>query len=265
MNPLATVLGLVLLVALLLVLFRVLFTFVTVHDYERGLRYVNGRFRGLVAEGTHLSMPPFREVRVLDARPIHQVLEGQEVLSADGVAMKIALVARYVVADPVAAVTGDQDFRRATYLTLQLGLRDVLAAGSADELLAARARIGPAVMERAAPILAKLGVEVLSVEVRDMMLPGELKRVFAGVVAARKEGEAALERARGETAALRNLANAARMLEEHPGLVQLRLLQSVGATSGNTIMVGIPDGQGPQGSAGQARRRRTDAAPAVDG
>ena len=98
--------------------------------------------------------------------------------------------------------------------------------------------------------LARLGVELLSVDVRDLMLPAELKRAFAGVVAARKDGEIALERARGETAALRNLANAGRMLEDNPGLVQLRLLQEIGGSTGNTVVIGLPDG------AGTTRNRR---------
>ena len=70
------------------------------------------------------------------------------------------------------------------------------------------------------------------------MLPGDLKRIFAQEVAARKEGLAALERARGETAALRNLANAARMIEDNPALMQLRLLQQLGTTGGNTVVLG---------------------------
>ncbi len=80
------------------------------------------------------------------------------------------------------------------------------------------------------------------------MVPGDLKRVFAGVVAARKEGEAGLERVRGETAALRNLANAGRMVEDNPGLLQLRMLQQLGGSSGNTVMLTMPDGQGSTGS-----------------
>jgi regulator of protease activity HflC (stomatin/prohibitin superfamily) len=72
------------------------------------------------------------------------------------------------------------------------------------------------------------------------MFPGELRRTFAQVVAARKEGLAALERARGETASLRNLANAARMMSANPTLLQLRLLQELGKSAGNTIVLGLP-------------------------
>jgi SPFH domain / Band 7 family len=170
------------------------------------------------------------------------------VLTSDGVALKVSLAARYVVGDPVAAVTGDQNFRQALHLELQLGLREVLAVGTAEDVLAARTKIGPAVLEKVASKLARIGIELLSVEVRDVMVPGELKRVFAGVVAARKEGEATLERARSETAALRNLANAGRMVEDNPGLLQLRMLQQLGGSSGNTVMLTMPDGQGSTGS-----------------
>jgi regulator of protease activity HflC (stomatin/prohibitin superfamily) len=218
---------------------------VTVHDYERGLRYRRGRFSGLVDPGTYPVIRAFNEVRVLDGRPSFITVEGQEVLTSDGVPLKVSLAARYVVGDPVAAVTGDQSYSRAMYLELQLSLRDVVARGTIDEILGARSNIGPAIFEETASKLARMGIELLAVEVRDLMLPGDLKRMFAGVVAARKEGEAALERVRAETAALRNMANAGRMIEDNPGLLQLRMLQQLGASSGNTVMLSMPDGVSP--------------------
>src|SRR4051812_36268942 len=99
----------------------------------------------------------------------------------------------------------------------------------------------------AKPSRARSPVSVSScwgVDVRDVMVPSELKRAFAGIVAARREGEAAVERARGETAALRGLANAGRMLEDSPGLLQLRILQQLGASSGNSIVLGWPGSDG---------------------
>jgi regulator of protease activity HflC (stomatin/prohibitin superfamily) len=240
-NPILAVLAaavIVVVVAAVLGLMRI----ITVHDYERGLRYSRGRLRGLLDPGAYVSFRPLSEIQVFDMRPTLVTIDGQDVLTADGVNLRISLVAKYLVGDPAAAVGGDQDYRRALYVTLQLALREVLAGRTADQVLAGRGELGPAAKERSAGAMARLGVELLSVDVRDLMLPGELKRAFAGVVAARKEGEIALERARGETAALRNLANAARMLEDHPGLVQLRLLQEIGASSGNTVVVGMQDG-----------------------
>jgi regulator of protease activity HflC (stomatin/prohibitin superfamily) len=267
-EQLIRLLAFALVVVLAALLVRAFVSVVTVHDYERGLRYRRGRFSGLVDPGSHVLIRSLTEVRVLDARPGFIVVEGQEVLTSDGVALKVSLVARYVVGDPVAAVSGDQDFRRALYLELQLGLRDALAAGTVEEILSARSKIGPAVMERAASALARLGIELLGVEVRDIMVPGELKRLFAGVVAARKEGEASLERVRAETAALRSLANAGRLVEDNPGLLQLRMLQQVGGSTGNTVMLSMPDGHGggasaEAGAAGAETARRGRARGAV--
>lgn len=233
---------LLLVVVLVALLVRATVRIVTVHDYERGLRYRSGRFTGLVDPGAHVTIPPLSEVRLLDGRPASMTIEGQEVLTADGVPLKVSLVARYVVGDPVAAVTGDQSYLRSLYLDLQLGIREVVAAGTVDEILAERAKLGPAVLERAASDLARIGIELIDAQVRDLMVPADLKRVLAGVVVARKEGEASLERVRAETAALRNLANAGRLVEENPGLLQLRMLQQLSSSPGNTVMLSMPDG-----------------------
>ena len=90
-----------------------------------------------------------------------------------------------------------------------------------------------------APANAVEGETQITVNLKDIMFPGELKKIFAQVVRAQKEGQAALERARGETAALRNLANAAKPVESNPALMQFRLLESLGETSGNTVVLGM--------------------------
>jgi regulator of protease activity HflC (stomatin/prohibitin superfamily) len=217
---------------------------VTIHDYERGLRFNRGRLAGLVDPGMHVTFGPLSEIRPLDVRPSMMPVEGQEVLTADGVAAKISLVARYEVGDPVAALTRDAAWSRTLYLLLQLALRDAVTRRTLDETLAARRELGPEIREAAAGRLAGLGVELLSVEVRDVMLPGELKRAYAAVLVARKDGEASLERARAETASLRSLANAGRTVADNPGLLQLRILQEIGGSSGNTVVFGAPDGVG---------------------
>lgn len=242
---------------------------VTVYDYQRGLRYRMGRFSGLVDAGPRVSVRGFNEIRLIDGRPTTLTVPGQEILTADGVALKVSLTAHYVIADPVAAVTGDQDFLRALYVALQAGLRDSIAGRTADEILAARGDIGPATGAAVASDLARIGVELLGVDVRDIMVPAELKRAFAGIVAARREGEAALERARGETAALRSLANAGRLVDDNPGLLQLRLLQQLDGSSGNTLVVGWPGADGrvppPPGPAtAPARPRAGMRTPAQD-
>lgn len=212
---------------------------VTVYEFERGLKYVRGRFRGVLGPGRYWLLRGVAEVRKVDVRPTVVPVAGQEVLSADGVALKVSLAARYRVADPAVAVNEVADYATALYTEVQLALRVVISATPVDELLARRAELGERVRALAAERLAAAGIELLAADVKDLTLPGDLKKIFAQVVKARQEGLAALEKARGETAALRNLANAAQMVERNPHLMQLRLLQVLGEQSGNTVVLGV--------------------------
>src|SRR5581483_7614430 len=126
----------------------------------------------------------------------------------------------------------------------QVALRAVVGNVTVEALLNQRLDIGVQLLARVQPEAAKIGVNVLAVEVKDVIFPAELKRAFADVLKAKQEGQAALERVRGESAALRNLANAARMLEGNPALMNLRLMQSLSAAqnAGNTLVFGMPGG-----------------------
>lgn len=224
---------------LLVVLLRGMFRPVVVYEFERGLRYARGKFRGIVAPGFYWSIQPLSEVRKVDIRPVFAAVAGQEVLSSDGVALKVSLAAKYEVADPAVAINKVENFRDALHVELQLALRQIISGMPIDDLLAARQQIGAKLQEIVAAKIPALGLTLLSVEIRDIMFPGELKKIFTQVVRARQEGLAALERARGETAALRNLANAAQLVERSPHLMQLRLLQVLGQQSGNTVVLGM--------------------------
>jgi len=211
---------------------------VTVYEFERGLRYRNGRFVGTVQPGTHWIARRATSITRVDVRPYVLSVPGQELLTSDGIGIKVSLVAGVEVVDPAAAVNQVQNYTTTLYTLLQVALRHAVSSRSLEDLLAGRGDVGSKVLEDSAQPALAFGLKLASVDVRDVMLPGDLKRIFAQEVAARKEGLAALEKARGETAALRNLANAARMIEDNPALMQLRLLQQLGTTGGNTVVLG---------------------------
>ena len=212
----------------------------TVLEYERALRFDHGKYVALVGPGRHWYQPRKTSFQRVDTRLTYQAISGQEVLSADGVAFKVSLLASYRVADPRLAVLETQDLKEAVHASLQLALRSIIAGQDAEALLQRRAEFAAPLLAEAGAQLTKIGVDLQNAAVRDLTLPGDLKKVFSQVAQARQEGPASLERARGETAALRNLANAAQLMERHPPLLQLRLLQVLAAQPGHSIILGNP-------------------------
>jgi regulator of protease activity HflC (stomatin/prohibitin superfamily) len=134
------------------------------------------------------------------------------------------------------AVEAAKDGTAELYTAVQVALRLVVAARTLEELLAGRDGLGAALLPLVADRAARLGREVLDLEVRDLGVPAELRNASLRVLTAKHEGLAALERARGETAALRSLANAARLAQDVPALLQLRTLRAV-ETGGATVVL----------------------------
>jgi regulator of protease activity HflC (stomatin/prohibitin superfamily) len=211
-----------------------------------GLLYRHGKSWHRLSPGKHRFWKFGYSVRLVDVRKTVVTVAGQEVLSADNVGLKVSAALTYKIEQPEKAVHEVQDFSAHLYNAVQLAMRSVIGGLPIESLLTQRLEIGKQLQALVHPELERIGIFVFAVEVKDVMFPGELKKVFAEVLKAQKEGQAALERARGETAALRNLANAARMLENNPALMNLRLLQSIASASasgaGNTLALGMPAG-----------------------
>jgi regulator of protease activity HflC (stomatin/prohibitin superfamily) len=221
-------------------LFRVGVRRITVLEYEKGLKYTRGSFRSVLGPGQYWYLPFFTIIQKLDVRPRFVSITGQEVLSADGITLRLSLAAKFEITDPTIAINRVQNFQEALYLELQLALRAIVGAVEVDAVLGGRNELSKTLMQIAEPKATDLGLKLISVELKDIMFPGKLKEMFAQVVNAKQEGLAALEKARGETAALRNLANAAKLLDANPNLMQLRLLQAFDGASGNSLIVGVP-------------------------
>jgi regulator of protease activity HflC (stomatin/prohibitin superfamily) len=224
---------------------RAQFERVVVYEHERGLRYDNGRIRDIVGPGVHWLFRRRSRIDKVDTRPTLLSVRGQEILTRDAVSLKATAAVEYEIADPARALGTHSDFVGALHVSVQLALRELVAAVELEELLERRVDLRPRLAERLSTEADRLGIRIVRAEVKDVMLSADMKRALAQVVTARKEGLAALERARGETASLRSLANAARSVAQNPGLLQLRLLQEVSRSSGNTIVLGLPPSSTP--------------------
>jgi len=210
---------------------------VLVYEYERGLLFVNGRFKRELEPGAYAFLKLTHRVETVDMRFQTITIQGQEVLSEDNVSLRVSLGLRYRVRDAYRATVSSTCAVNELYLLVQTQLRDLVGQTQIETLLAARGEIGTQILEKTRTAAEELGLELKSVAVKDIMFPGELRNIFAQVVNARQEGKAALERARGESAALRNLANSAKLMENNPALYKLRLLQTLEKSRGNTIYV----------------------------
>jgi regulator of protease activity HflC (stomatin/prohibitin superfamily) len=160
----------------------------------------------------------------------------QEVPAADGVPVRVSVVVRWAVGDPVAWLERSADPVGTVYLAAQVAVRDALAALSSDEL-ARRSAVLPvgALTDAVGEVAATVGVEVREVVVKDVLLPGAVRAAAVDLVTARARGAAQLEAARAETAALRSLANGAKLLDAHPALARMRLVQA--APHGSTLVL----------------------------
>lgn len=209
---------------------------ITVHDYQRGLLYTAGKYVKTLEAGRYTIYTPSTSIQIFDMRPTYLTVPGQEIMTKDNIGVKISLTCCYELKDVRKAQEASVGYYGALYSALQVALREVAATQALDQLMESRDAVGPAVLEKAKEAATGLGVTLLKVELLDFMLNANLKRAYAAIKETQKEAERNLEKARGEAAVLRNLANSAKMLENNPQLVQLRLLHTLSETNGNTIV-----------------------------
>lgn len=235
------VLGFSLVVVLLLTGLSRLFRRVTIFEYQHALRFVRGRFAEILSPGSYWIFSPLTSIQLLEARPRITTIPGQELLSADGVALKVSVLLETRVTDPKTATLAAASYEESLYAKAQAALRVAVGEKPIEEVLQSRSELSARLQADVEPAAAALGLELHSISIKDLMFPGSLKEAFSQTARAKQEAQAALERARGETAALRNLANAARMFESNPNLFQLRLLQAASNADKIVLSVTPPD------------------------
>ena len=206
----------------------------TLYPWERAVRFDRGVLAGEVEPGEH-RFPRHVVLHRVDLRPRSLTPAAQDVPTADGVLVRVTVVVRWAVSSATAFVVASAGPEAELYTAVQLALRGAVLTRAHSAVDAERDAIAAEVLATVAPRAAELGISVSEVAVRDVVMPGELRRAALAELVAASEGRAALERARGETAALRSLLNAARLAEEHPALLELRALQTA-----STVVVERP-------------------------
>ena len=202
-------------------------TFRILREYQRGVIFRLGKLVGQKGPGLIVLIPYIDRMVRMDLRVVTIDVAKQEVMTRDNVPVTVDAVVYFRVVEPVSAVVKVENFLKATSLIAQTTLRSVLGQAELDELLAHREKINHTLQEIIDRQTDPWGVKVTAVEVRDVVLPEEMKRAMAKQAESERERRAKIINAEGEYQAAEKLVRAAGMISEQPIALQLRFLQTM--------------------------------------
>lgn len=199
----------------------------TVEPHHLGVLFIDGAYVATLPPGRYACWKNVAQVKFvqLDVREATLDISGQDIMTADKVTLRMNAVVTFRVADARQAVSVADDAKQALYRESQLALRAVIGARELDAFLTDKDAVAAELAGVVRPRCQALGLELISVGVRDVILPGEMKDLMNKVTEAKKAAEANLIVRREETAAMRSQANTAKLLHENPTLMRLRELE----------------------------------------
>ncbi len=214
-----------------------------VNQYERGVKFTLGRYTGMVEAGWRLVIPVFQSMRKVDLRLKAVDVPSQDAITKDNVSAKINAVIYYKVTDPAKAVLEVENIFYAVLQLAQTTMRNIVGEVTLDELLSQRTTISEKIEKIVDAATTNWGVEVTTVELKDINLPPEMVRTIAKQAEAERERRAVIINSEGEVIAAENLAKAASVLAGSNGALHLRTLNSINDISSdqsNTVVFTVP-------------------------
>jgi len=209
-------------------------------QWERGVVLRLGRFQSVKGPGVMYIVPFLDTVRFVDLRLLTLNIPSQQVITKDNVPAAIDGVLFFRVADAEKATIGIQDFAFAIAQYAQATLRDVVGGLSLDELLSEREHIQKRIAEIVEEHIHAWGLHLDSIRLQDIEMPEDLKRIMSRQASAEREKRATITKAEGDKIAATNLAAAAVIMQQTPGAMKLRTLQTIdglGAGPANTVVM----------------------------
>lgn len=198
-----------------------------VNQYEKGVMFTLGKFTGIKGAGWRIVIPVFQSMQKIDTRTKAVDVPDQEVITKDNIPVRINAVVYYKIIDASKAVLEVEDYYYATSQIAQTTMRNAVGERTLDDLLQKRAEIAEQIKLRVDSLTDPWGIDVGSVELKDVIIPEDLKRTISKEAEAEREKRAVIINAEGDKIAADNLAAAARKLNEVPGALHLRTLQTI--------------------------------------
>ena len=214
-----------------------------VNEYERGVKFVLGKFKRVLHPGWHIILPIFQSYQKTDIRVKVVDVPEQDAITKDNVTIKINAVLYFYIFDAKKSLLSVQNCAYAVTQLAQTTMRNLVGSVTLDELLTDRERISNEICLIVDKATDEWGVKIQNVELKDIALPTEMQRVIAKVAEAEREKAAVITKASGELEASKNLSLAAKELSNSPGALHLRTLSTINDVSSdqsNTIIFAIP-------------------------
>ena len=214
-----------------------------INQYERGVKFTLGKFSKIMMPGWNLVFPIFQSYRKVDIRTKAVDVPEQEAITKDNVSVRINAVIYYKVFDASKSVLEVENFFYAVSQLAQTTMRNVVGSVSLDELLSERDKLSEEICKIIDAATDPWGIKVENVELKDVSLPEEMKRVIAKVAEAEREKQAVITKSVGEIEASKNLAIAAETMAKADGALHLRTLSTINDVSSdqsNTIIFALP-------------------------
>lgn len=230
-------------IAIVVIIVILLVSIRQINQYERGIKFTLGKFSKIMNPGWNIVLPIFQSYRKVDIRTKAVDVPEQDAITKDNVSVRINAVIYYKVFDASKAVLEVENFYFAVGQLAQTTMRNAVGAVSLDELLSERDKISTEICKIIDKATDPWGIKVEDVELKDISLPEEMKRVIAIAAEAQREKAAVITKAQGEVEASENLAKAASLMSQTPGAMHLRTLSTlsdISADKGNTIIFALP-------------------------
>ncbi len=214
-----------------------------INEYERGIMFRFGKYHKIMNPGWNIVLPIIDSYRKVDIRTKAVDVPEQEAITKDNVSIRINAVLYYKIFDASKAVLAVENFNYAVSQLAQTTMRNTVGSVSLDELLGERDKISSEICKIVDEATDPWGIKVENVELKDISLPEEMKRVIARVAEAEREKQAVITKAHGEVEASENLVKAAHNLCSSPGALHLRTLETLNDLSSdqsNTVIFALP-------------------------
>ncbi len=225
------------------ILFLIITGIRQINEYERGIKFRFGKFNKIMKPGWNIILPVIDSYKKVDVRTKAVDVPEQEAITRDNVSIKINAVLYYKIFDASKAVLAVENFNYAVSQLAQTTMRNAVGSVSLDELLSERDKISTEICKIVDEATDPWGIKVENVELKDISLPEEMKRVIARVAEAEREKLAVITKAHGEVEASENLKKAAENLSLAPGALHLRTLETLNDLSSdqsNTVIFALP-------------------------